>query len=119
MLTALLAALGLITIDLKPGQVFDHHQVTLFKDGVAGEPVNTTDNSVTFTDLEPGTYHCEGVSVDGAGEPMTSVVVSNSFVIEAPAPSPAPAPPPATAAVVNSITITLAPVEPVPALPAP
>lgn len=102
-LKSILATLGLVTIDLKPGQVFDHHQVTLFKDGVAGEPVNTTDGSVTFTDLEPGTYRVEGVSVDADGQPMTDVVVSGELVVEAPEPG--------HAQVIGSITVSFAPAE--------
>lgn len=102
-LTSILATLGLVALDTtgKPG--LSHHQITLSKDGVAGEPVNTNDGTITFTDLEPGTYVASGFSVDLAGNPMTAPVSSEPMVI---------APTPTSASVISSITLSMVPAAP-------
>jgi hypothetical protein len=104
----LIAALALVSQDLQPGQVFSHHQVVLNKDGVDGDPVETTEDSVEFDDLEPGTYLCTAFSVDTTGAAMTQPKQSNPVVVTAD-----------TAMVVNSITLSLAPpvAPPPPAAP--
>lgn len=111
---SLLATLAFATIDLAAGQVFSHHVVTLAKDGVEGDPVETTDAEITFDDLEPGTYTASGFSVDAVGNPMSEVVVSEPLVIAADAS-------PGTATVIRSITLSLTPAAdtPLPVIPEP
>lgn len=104
----LLATLALVDKTLAPGAAdFSHHSVTLSKDGVPGDAVSTSDDSITFTDLEPGTYVVSGLSVDTAGQPMTDTFSSGSVVI--PADAPPPPPPPTVAKVLGSITLAFAP----------
>lgn len=98
---AILAALTLTDVVLAPAQVFGTHVVTLIKDGVPGDPVQTTEDSVSFEDLEPGTYTATAVSLDSTGTPLAPVVTSAEFVIEPDAPT--------TAKAVNGITLSLAP----------
>lgn len=101
---SLLAALAFVTKDLLPGQSFSHHEVTLSKDGVPGQPVSTVDPEITFDGLEAGTYSATGFSVlinaDGSTT-NTDTVTAGDFVIAPDVPS--------TASVLGSITLTLAP----------
>ncbi len=102
-ISSILATLGLVSLDTTGKPALSHHQITLSKDGVAGEPVNTNDATITFTDLEPGSYVASGFSVDVAGNPMTAPVISEPFVI---------APTPSSASVLSTISLSLAPSAP-------
>lgn len=98
----ILAALGLTSIDVDAAApAFSHHEVVLSKDGVAGTPVSTTDTSITFTNLDPGTYVATAVSLDTAGNPMSPMVTSAPVVIDP------VVVPPNKVDVVTSITLTL------------
>lgn len=96
---ALLASLALSEIALETGQVFSHHEVTLFKDNVAGDPVQTVDDSITFEDLDPGVYFATAVSLDGNGQPLAPLQTSTLIVVAVD--------PATTAKVVTSITLSL------------
>lgn len=97
MTKAIIAALTTMSIDLKVGQAFDHHEIVLIKDGISGDPVNTSDPEITFTDLEPGSYKATGFSVDKNGDQMSDLITSNEIVI-----NPEPA---GQAQVLSSITL--------------
>ena len=56
LLKAIVAALVLGKQDVTEGSQPGPYEVTLYKDGIAGEPTQTTDESITFEGLEPGKY---------------------------------------------------------------
>ncbi len=101
--TTLVAALGFETINLGANDApFDHHEVTLIKDGVAGQPELITDpttTSVEFDSLVPGSYTCTAVSIDKNGNAMAPLQTSDAVVISVASPG--------TASVINSITLSL------------
>lgn len=115
---ALLAALALVPFTQVTGApLFDHHEVTFTVNGVAGEVIKTTDDSI---DLDLSTINdgsvvvASGVSIDTAGNPIAPAVVSDPFTtpVGSGLPvggTPPPPPPPQTAQVIGSITLSLVP----------
>lgn len=103
----IIAALGLVDRTLSAGQSLAYHEITLSKDGVAGEPVQTNEASITFEGLEPGTYVASGFSVVNNADGSTTqldTATSDPITIAADAPPP---PPPVTAKVLASLTLSL------------
>ena len=79
----LLATLALTTVELRAGQSFGHHAITLSRDGIGIASVGVMGDSVTFSGLEPGTYVASGISVGDDGRPLTAEVFSAPFTVTA------------------------------------
>jgi hypothetical protein len=100
-MSKILASLVLGKQNIPTGVTPGAFEVTLFKDGQAGTPVQTTDASVTFEGLDPGTYTAQARRLDATGaefSPMTAL--SDPIVIPVVTPDQADVP--------TSITLSLA-----------
>lgn len=94
----IIAAIVFSKVDVPVGAEPGAFEITLFKDGVASDPVQTADGSVTFTGLDAGTYTASArrLNLDGT-EFSPPCPISAPIVVE---PNP-------QADVPASITLTL------------
>lgn len=94
----IIATLVLSKVDIPAGAEPGPFEVTLFKDGVPSDPVQTADGTVTFTGLDAGTYTATArrLNVDGT-EFSPATPLSDPIVVEPNPQADAPA----------SITLTL------------
>lgn len=101
-LSSLIASLVLGKQDVPAGVTPGPFEVTLFKDGVAGTPVQTSDSTVTFDGLDAGKYTASARRLNSDGSEFSPATpLSNEIEITAT--------PPDQADVPASITLSLAP----------